>query len=584
MPETFRFSPRPNRAHEIAWRSWSAHAFAEAEGRDRPILLNLTAIWCAACQHMDETTYSDPELIRILNEGTIPIRVDADLLPHVMERYIAGGWPTTAFLSPTGEVLWSATTVDTAELSGVAQAVLSAWDTKRDELRGEIERRRRALESARARHPISGLVRREAADDVLAATQDAFDPRNGGFGTEPKFPAADAIEPLWSEGWRTGNDDFTGMAERTLDGILAGELRDEDGGFFRYARAADWTDPQREKVLETNAGLLRAMALGARVRGRQDLGITAEGIVEWANGALRRPDGLWAASQVAADEYFSAPLTVRAVFETPPTDPVLYTASNAQWIRSLAEAGAALGRDVWIADAVATLDTLMERMSRPDGLFHHARQPDGEIVGPLLLIDSLEVAAACITIAQAAGSARHLAHAERLARTLQQELWAEPGGFKDHLQHGKPLGALRYADRPFELNAQAARLFLDLSLATGDRGCRAIAERILAVLSPKAGRYAFSAMLFAQTVEEFFDPPVRVFLVGAAEATADLRRAALRLPVPSRRVWTLEDGGSVGTHRFPAESAPAAFVCGMQSCSPPLRSPEELDAALAAVR
>src|SRR5262245_38098680 len=107
MPMSFRFSPRPNRADEIHWRAWNADAFAEAVKADKPVLLNLTAMWCHWCHLMDETTYSDHDLIALINDNMIAVRVDADQHPHVQDCYIAGGWPTNAFLTPTGEVLWS---------------------------------------------------------------------------------------------------------------------------------------------------------------------------------------------------------------------------------------------------------------------------------------------------------------------------------------------------------------------------------------------------------------------------------------------------------------------------------------------
>ena len=98
-----------------------------------------------------------------------------------------------------------------------------------------------------------------------------------------------------------------------------------------------------------------------------------------------------------------------------------------------------------------------------------------------------------------------VAHARRLVATMERTLWQESGGFQDHPAGGEPLGALRYRDRPFEENALAARMLLRLSRLTGDRGCRAMAERILAVLSPLAGRYAVEGATFAMAVEEFFE-------------------------------------------------------------------------------
>ena len=59
----FRFSPRPNRAGEIAWMPWGAQAFERAQSEDKPILLAISAVWCHWCHVMDETSYSDSEVI-----------------------------------------------------------------------------------------------------------------------------------------------------------------------------------------------------------------------------------------------------------------------------------------------------------------------------------------------------------------------------------------------------------------------------------------------------------------------------------------------------------------------------------------
>ncbi|MFW6079420.1 MAG: DUF255 domain-containing protein, partial [Gemmatimonadota bacterium] len=254
MSQTLRSSSRSNRTDRIGWRPWGAAAFDEAVDSDRPVLLNLTAGWCRFCREMDETTYSAPPLIELINGELIPIRVDADRHPHVEQRYIAGGWPTNAFLTPTGEVLWAGTFVSPEEFRSVARNVLDAWRDRREELEKEVERRRKAMHAARSQRPAVGLVRRDAADDVLTAIRDAFDARNGGFGAEPKFPHPAAVELLYTLGARRRDAARVELADRTLDGMLAGELWDAvEGGFFRYALRADWTEPRSEKLLEVNA-------------------------------------------------------------------------------------------------------------------------------------------------------------------------------------------------------------------------------------------------------------------------------------------------------------------------------------------
>lgn len=552
-------------SHDINWRPWGAAAFAEAAAADKPILLNLTAVWCQWCHMMDETTYSEAAIVELVNEKLVPIRVDADQHPHVQDRYIAGGWPTNAFLTPTGEVLWTGTYVPAEQFTEVSAGVLGAWDARREELKIEIDRRRKALEAARGRNKVIGLVRREAADDVLTATIDAYDDRNGGFGTAPKFPYVDGIELLFVHGFEE-NPDYLRMAEHSLDGMLAGEIWDDKrDGFFRYATAEDWTAPREEKLLSVNAAMLRIFAVGALVQNRADWRAIAERTVAWVQENLLLAGGLWAGSDA-------------------PEDDVIYTTYNAQWIRALAYSGGRLGRQDWMTIAQRGLDALLETMSAPTDLMYHYRKPNERPRIDFLLSDAVDTARACIAVAQTSGDSKYLDHARRITAGMQTAFWAEDGGFWERTKGADEYGVLRYREKPFESNADATRLLNDLAVATGERRYRALAEMILAMLSPQAGRYGVGAAGYALAMDDFFDPPMQIVITGTGEAADALRESALSLPLFNRRVWSMPEGGRIGQLNFASQGEPAAYIAGSRGMSAPVTQPERLREVLATLR
>ena len=92
----FRFSPRPNRAHLIRWREWGPEPFQEAEAQNKPVMMCLCAFWCGVCQRMDETAFSDEEVIALVNAYFVPVRVEDAQRPDVDVRYNQGGGPPSS--------------------------------------------------------------------------------------------------------------------------------------------------------------------------------------------------------------------------------------------------------------------------------------------------------------------------------------------------------------------------------------------------------------------------------------------------------------------------------------------------------
>jgi len=561
----------------IQWRPWGVDAFAEAREHDRPVLLTVTASWCADCRALDRRVLSDDAVRRLTREAVVPVRADGDRQPHVRDRYNAAGWPVVALLTSDGDVLWSGTPDSPRQLQSVIERVAAAWTQKREEIEREIEHRVTALRSNRQRRTATGLVRREAADDVMTALQQSFDGRNGGFGEAPKMLPPEAVELLYAQAERLPNPEWAAIADTTLDGALAGELYDAaHGGFHRLARAADWTHPSTEKLLETNAWAVRALAVGAALRGNGRWLDAVESTIEWADRRLGRDDGLWGASEAAAD----ADADVPSQNGTRPVDATVLTDACAQWCGALAEAGARLGRAEWVERAATAMDTLLRRMDAGEGLLFHYLPADDEPRLAGLLSDVCESARACLAIAQATGDPAWIERARELARAMERHFWADDGGFEDIAEPVERVGALRHGDRSFEQNAVAAGVLVDLDALAEDRTWRALAERCLAMLAPVAGRYGIAAAGFAFAAEHFFDPPTRLVVVGGGPAAFDLRARALALPLADRQVWTLPEGGAVGGRRLRAVDEPAVYVCGQRRVSPPIRELEALQEAV----
>src|SRR5215471_18197252 len=101
----------------VQWHEWGEEAFAAARHGNKPMLLDIGAVWCHWCHVMDRESYDDAEVAKIVNENFIPVKVDRDERPDIDSRYQAavgaltgqGGWPLTAFLTPEGKPFYGGT-------------------------------------------------------------------------------------------------------------------------------------------------------------------------------------------------------------------------------------------------------------------------------------------------------------------------------------------------------------------------------------------------------------------------------------------------------------------------------------------
>jgi hypothetical protein len=301
-------------AHQpIHWYPWCAEAFAAAARENRPILLDIGAVWCHWCHVMDGESYEDPEIAEFLNRHFICIKVDRDERPDVDARYQRavqaitgqGGWPLTAFLTPEGQVFYGGTYFPPDGKFGrpgfrtVLEQVRTVYHSERE----RVEQQAGALARTLAEHLDEGVAGEPAAailDEAAQQISRLFDFRHGGFGTQPKFPHPAAVTFLLGR-WRdTGEDWPRDMAFRTLAGMARGGIHDHlGGGFHRYSVDAQWIVPHFEKMSYDNAELLKAYLDGFTALGDEFLAETARGIVRWVREVLSDPEGGYGASQDA---------------------------------------------------------------------------------------------------------------------------------------------------------------------------------------------------------------------------------------------------------------------------------------------
>jgi uncharacterized protein YyaL (SSP411 family) len=256
----------------VQWHEWSEAAFAKAASEDKPILLDIGAVWCHWCHVMDRESYEDPKLAEVVNAHFIAIKVDRDERPDVDSRYQAavqsmsgqGGWPLTVILTPDGKPYFGGTYFPPDQRYGrpsfehVLRTMANVYQTQRDEVTETAGSVMAAIEHGETFAGRSGQLSASLVEKLVAHAVSQFDPHYGGFGSQPKFPHPSTLDLLIDHAGRTGDEATKKTVVVTLEKMALGGVYDQlAGGFHRYSVDERWVVPHFEKMLYDNAGLLK---------------------------------------------------------------------------------------------------------------------------------------------------------------------------------------------------------------------------------------------------------------------------------------------------------------------------------------
>jgi uncharacterized protein YyaL (SSP411 family) len=289
-------------AHQpIDWHEWGDAAFARAKAEDKPILLDIGAVWCHWCHVIDRESYENVEIAKIINEHFVPVKVDRDERPDVDSRYQSaisaisgqGGWPLTGFLLSDGKPFFGGTYFppdDQMGRPGFRRVLLAVADSYRNK-RAELERAANSLADAVSQAEVFAGARADfdlgVVEEQISSITKLFDIKNGGFGHAPKFPHASAIDLVLERYQQTKEKHLLAMAETTLEKMARGGVYDQlGGGFHRYSVDERWLVPHFEKMSYDNSELLKNYLHGYQVTQNPFLRETAESILGWVNKDL----------------------------------------------------------------------------------------------------------------------------------------------------------------------------------------------------------------------------------------------------------------------------------------------------------
>jgi uncharacterized protein YyaL (SSP411 family) len=478
------------RARGFVWKPWSGEAFAEARRDHKLILLDGAAEWCHWCHVMDETTYRDPEVGRILRERFVTIRVDVDEHPDLAERYGAWGWPATIVFSPEAEEV------------GKYRGYLPADELRR--LLGEAEEAVKqgghpaATEKvgpADAPPPPAALG--WIAGRALLDLDSYYDDKEGGWGHKQKAPLGANAE---LEVARAGHGDAAALARAVF--TLGKQRRLIDpvwGGIYQYSAGTTWDEPHYEKLMTFQAANLEAYARAHARTKDPALLADARAIARYMGTFLSNAEGAFLVSQdadtgahdehatfVDGDVYYRLADRERRALGLPRVDDHVYGHENGIAIAAFVALYEASPDPAVLERARLSAGVVQRLLVSPDGAVKRTSQ------GARYLADAASFGRALARLSEALGpdgeGAPYRTAALAIAAAMIRDLGDEASGaFWDRTPDPAAAGVFSRRTRPFPQNVTAARFFAALGRITGDPAWKERGRRTLAAIcTPRA--------------------------------------------------------------------------------------------------
>jgi uncharacterized protein len=554
-------------APPVKWQAWSNDIFQKASAQHKFVLLDLEAIWCHWCHVMDEKTYSQPAVRRLLNEKFITVKVDQDSRPDLSNRYGDYGWPATVVFTSTGkEAEIRQGFIQPKEMIAMLNDVVKHPNVQKT----KIERPATFSKIG----SLSPALRKE----LEKAHVDGYDTKEGAWGFQQKFLDWDSVEYSITKAIE-GDKDAAHRAKQTLD--QQQKLIDPVwGGVYQYSTDGDWKHAHFEKIMQMQAEDMRVYALGYMMWNDPTYLKAAENIHRYLETFLISPDGAFYTSQDAdlvkgkhSGEYFSLNDAQRRKLGIPSIDKHIYARENGWAIAALSDLYMATGDKKYLNQARTAAEWIISHRGTGDGGYRHdQKDPAGPYLG-----DAVSMGRASLMLYTATADKVWLKRAEQTADYISKHFNYSPkpsvlAGFVTAAgSSGVP--AVPLLDENVMM-ARFANLLYQYAGRASDKALCSQAMKYLAAPETAHTRHTLVAGILLANLESGSEPAHLVVVGSKSDTTAAaLHNACLLYPSDYKRIEWLDrsEGPPPRTDvEYPKLPKPATFVCAGETCSAPL--------------
>jgi len=259
---------------------------------------------------MEEETFTNDSIAKVMNDNFINIKVDREENPDVDQAYMTasqlmtgmGGWPLNVITLPDGSPIYAGTYHSTSQWDDILKRIIRLKKDNYDGLKEIAENVKNGVTDINTIQKQEKLS--EFSSDFLKINvkewMKRWDIDFGGDLAPQKFVSPSKYLFLLKYGRVYNDEKVLSHVKNTLDIIASSGLNDFiEGGFYRYTVDNEWKIPHFEKMLYDQAQMISLFSMAYKVYGDQSYKDIVNKTIAFLNIKMSSSKGLYYAAMDA---------------------------------------------------------------------------------------------------------------------------------------------------------------------------------------------------------------------------------------------------------------------------------------------
>jgi uncharacterized protein YyaL (SSP411 family) len=255
----------------VNWYAWNDETLKFAKEQNKLLLISIGYSSCHWCHVMEEESFENEEVAKVMNQYFINVKVDREERPDIDQIYMnavqimsgQGGWPLNCIAMPDGRPVWGGTYFKKEEWAKTLFQIGNLFVSKPKTVLEYAEKLTLGIQQSNIVNVNTEKVEFsiEYLNDTVEKWSIYFDEELGGNNRAPKFPMPNNYHFLLRHAYQNNDKDLIKYVNTTLTKIALGGIFDHiNGGFSRYSVDTKWHIPHFEKMLYDNGQLVSLYA------------------------------------------------------------------------------------------------------------------------------------------------------------------------------------------------------------------------------------------------------------------------------------------------------------------------------------